>query len=125
MWYKRKNTNKMKKKEEIVTTENEEIIPVTINGIVYLTFPQAQDYIEFNRERLRQRVLRDAVEGVVRIGKYLFIPLSYLDEEKKKELNKEAEVKLEELKGLGLTKEDIEKFIAMKKEEQAKTEKKK
>ncbi len=115
----------MKKEEEIVTAEYDEIIPVTINGIIYLTFPQAQDYIEFNRERLRQRVLRDAVEGVVRIGKYLFIPLSYLDEEKKKGLNKETEVKLEELKGLGLTKDDIERFIAMKKEEQAKTEKKK
>ncbi|MEI6060931.1 MAG: hypothetical protein WCR72_09490 [Bacteroidota bacterium] len=105
----------MKKEEEVIATEHEEIIPVTINGIVYLTFPQAQDYVEFNRERLRQRVLRDAVEGVVRIGKYLFIPLSYLDEERRKGLDKETEVKLEELKGLGLTKEDIERFIAMKK----------
>jgi len=95
----------------------EEIKVVVINGIEYLTFPQALEFIEINREKLKQRILRKSVKGVVRIGKYLFVPLSYLQEEKKKEMDKEAETKLDELKGLGLTKEDIEKFIAMKKAE--------
>ena len=101
-------------------TEKEKIQPVTINGIVYLTFPQAKDFLGFDRDRLHQRVIRGVIDGVEKIGKYLFIPMSYLEEEKRKELNKETEVKLEELKGYGLTKEDIEKFIAMKKAEQEK-----
>lgn len=92
---------------------------VVIDGIEYLTFPQALEFIEFNRDRLRQRVLRKSVEGVVKIGKYLFVPLSYLQEEKRKELDKEAQTMLEELKGMGLTKEDVEKFIAIKKAEEA------
>jgi hypothetical protein len=100
--------------------EKETFKIVVINGIEYLTFPQALEYLESYREKLRQRVLRGAVEGVEKIGKYLFIPISYLELEKKKELNKETETKLDELKGLGLTKEDIDKFIAMKKAESGK-----
>ena len=102
--------------------ENDKYTTIIINGGEYVTFPQALDYLESNREKLRQRVLRDKVEGVVRIDRYLFIPLSYLQEEKKRELNKETEIKLDELKGLGLTKEDIDKFIAMKKAEEEKKE---
>jgi len=98
-------------------TEKKDYTIVTINGIEYLTFPQALEFLEANREKIRQRVLRGAVEGVEKIGKYLFIPYSYLKQEQKKEMDKEAETKLDELKGLGLTKEDIEKFIAMKKAE--------
>jgi hypothetical protein len=99
--------------------ENEKIQVVVINGSEYLTFPQALNYLVTNREKLRQRVHRGSVKGVVKIGKYLFIPLSYVEQEKKKELDKEADLKLDELKGLGLTKEDIEKFIALKKAEAA------
>lgn len=106
-------------------TEKKDYTVVTINGIKYLTFPEALDYLEANREKIRQRVLRGAVEGVEKIGKYLFIPMSYLDQEKKKEMDKEAETKLDELKGMGLTKEDVEKFIALKKAEEAKKDKKK
>jgi hypothetical protein len=104
----------MRKLKEIALTEVEEIKPVVINGITYLTFPQALEYIGADREKLRSRILRNAIEGVERIGKYLFVPLNFLDEEKQKALDKETEVKLEELKGLGLTKEDVERFIAMK-----------
>ena len=100
--------------------EKEEFKIVTINGIEYVTFPQALLFLDSYREKLRQRVLRGSVEGVEKIGKYLFIPLSYLQQEKKKELDKDADIKLEELRGMGLTKDDIEKFIALKKEEQAK-----
>jgi hypothetical protein len=105
--------------------ENEKIQVVVINGSEYLTFPQALDYLVSNREKLRQRVLRGSVEGTVKIKKYLFIPLSYVEQEKKKDLDKEADVKLDELKGLGLTKEDIEKFITLKKAEEAKKDNKK
>jgi len=98
-------------------TEKNIYTVVTINGVEYLTFPEAQDYLTSSREKLRQRVLKDKVEGVVRIDRYLFIPMSYLEKEKKKEMDKEAETMLDELKGLGLTKEDIEKFIALKKAE--------
>ena len=111
-----KINNKMEEKEAIKV--------VVINGIEYLTFPQALDYLESNREKIRQRVLRGAIEGVEKIGKYLFIPMSYLEQEKKKELDKETEIKMDELKGMGLTKEDLERFIAMKKQEQSKTKKK-
>jgi hypothetical protein len=101
-------------------TEKEEIKKVVvIDGVEYLTFPQALEYIEINREKLKQRILRKSVKGVVRIGKYLFVPLSYLQEEKKKEMDREAETMLDELKGMGLTKEDVEKFIAIKKAEEA------
>ena len=96
---------------------------VVINGIEYLTFPQALEFLDTNREKIRQRVLRGAVEGVVKIGKYLFLPLSYLEKEEKKELNKETEIKLDELKGMGLTKENVEKFIAMMKAEEAEKKK--
>ena len=97
--------------------EKKDYTIVTINGIEYLTFPQALNFLSAHREKLRTRVLKDKVEGVERIDRYLFIPLSYLEQEKKKEMDKEAETMLDELKGLGLTKEDIEKFIAMKKGE--------
>lgn len=100
--------------------EKKEFTVVVIKGIEYLTFPDAQDYLDSNREKLRQRVLRGAVEGVEKIGKYLFIPLNYLEQEKKREMDSEAERKLDELKSLGLTKEDIEKFIALKKAESKK-----
>ncbi len=98
-------------------TEKKDYTIVTINGVEYLTFPQTLDYLEANREKIRQRVIRGAVEGIEKIGKYLFIPWSYVQQEKKKEMDKEAEKKLDELRGLGLTKEDLEKFIAMKKAE--------
>jgi hypothetical protein len=97
--------------------EEKDYTIITINGKEYLTFPQALDYLNANREKLRTRVLKGRVEGIERIDRYLFIPLSYLKLEKKKEMDKEAETMLDELKGLGLTKEDIEKFIALKKAE--------
>jgi hypothetical protein len=103
--------------------DEENYTVITINGKEYLTFPQALDYLKANREKLRTRVLKDKVEGVVRIDRYLFIPLSYLEKEKKKVLETETEEKLDELKGMGLTKENVEKFIAMMKAEEQKKKK--
>lgn len=101
-------------------TQEKKFTVVTIKGIEYLTFPQALDYLDANREKIRQRVIRGAVEGVEKIDRYLFIPLSYLEKEKKKVLETETEEKLDELKGMGLTKENVEKFIAMMKAEEQK-----
>jgi uncharacterized protein with von Willebrand factor type A (vWA) domain len=90
--------------------DEENYTVITINGKEYLTFPQALDYLKANREKLRTRVLKD-------------IPLSYLEKEKKKVLETETEEKLDELKGMGLTKENVEKFIAMMKAEEQKKKK--
>ena len=82
--------------------------PVTIDGIVYLTFPEALEYVGYNREKLHQRVVRNSrLIEIKRIGRYVFIPLSYLEEERQKSMDKETEVMFKELKRKGMGSKEI------------------
>jgi hypothetical protein len=119
----------------MATTKITDRTTVTINGIEYLTFPQAWQFIGYkDRGVLHQRIMREEAKkenekdpvGAINIEKYVFVPLEYCVRKKEEEENTKALERLkgfgsadietlEKIKELGLTKEDIEKLIASKK----------
>lgn len=108
---------------------------VLIDGIEYITFPQALDFISIERATLQQRLNRErdkkekdpAYVGelrVINIGKYNFVPLDVC---KKLKAEKEIDVKVDKIKELAqmdISLEDIQKLIDAKKKEQAKVKNK-
>jgi len=107
---------------------------ITIDGEKYLTFPQALKFIDIDRSILHQRIMREEVPdrieknpvNAINIDKYVFVPLDYCERYKEDEDDKKAQERikgfgtsdietLEKIKELGLTKEDIEKLISLKK----------
>ncbi len=66
--------------------EESDLIIFTRNGIEYIIMPQAWKFIYNppNRDNLHQKVIRRSVDGVLKVDRYIFIPLSYCRSEKAK-----------------------------------------
>jgi len=113
----------------MATKKISDITVITIEGKEYLTFPQALKHIKMKRGILHQRIMREEgnvktdeeAVNAINIDKYVFVPLTYcnkLKEDKEKEatvekLKKFDDIdiaKLERIKELGWTIEDIEKL---------------
>ena len=97
-------TGKKSKPEEF------EIIPVIINEIKYLTFPQSQLFTGLDREALRQRMERKKLSFFTIKPHYTFIPYDVCVKLKEGEVKDKKTDKLKEL----FTVEELNELIKMK-----------
>lgn len=92
---------------------------VTFNykGIEFLTFPQACKFIglEDKRDALHQRMIRNKDGRTLKVGRYVFVSLSYCEELKIELLKRSRKEKLSILSELDLSDEEIQKIVEMKK----------
>ena len=81
--------------------DNYEIIPVTINGIEYLTLPQTLIYTGMDREVLRQRMTSTNEHFKIEHFKiepyYIFIPFEVCQQLKERQISKSVLEKLNQL----------------------------
>jgi hypothetical protein len=81
--------------------DNYEIIPVTINGIEYLTLPQTIIFTGMNREVLRQRMTSTNEHFKIEHFKiepyYIFIPYKVCQQLKERQISKSVLEKLNQL----------------------------
>lgn len=96
----RKKTNK----------EDIKIIPVTIDGKKYLTFPQSQIFTGMNREVLRQRMYKNKLPFLLIEPYYIFIPYDICVQLKEGEVKEKETLKLKDLFSV----EEIQELIRLK-----------
>jgi hypothetical protein len=87
-----------------------EIVPVTIGGEKYLTFPQTQIFTGLGREVLRQRMSRKKLPFKLIEPYYIFIPYDVCVQLKEGEVKDKETHKLKDL----FTVEEIQELIRLK-----------
>ncbi len=99
-------------------TNGSDYIIFTHKGVDYLTFPQAWFYItgkETSRDALHQKIIRNKDENTLKVGRYVFVALSFCDKLRLEYQQGKRAEKLSILTGLDLTDKEIQRIIELKK----------